>query len=143
MNCIKEASGKEPMQDPDPFPYPLEPHARKHGPAGYTEYDSFRPWLRDEFSFRCVFCLSREQWGKMLGLWDIDHLIPQSRRPSLILSFDNLLYVCRSCNVLKSSSLLADPCGTALAKCMKVQSNGQIVALNDDGKLLIDTPSFE
>ena len=44
-----------------PFEYPSSPHRRRHGPLGYADYASFRPWLRDEFSFRCVYCLLRER----------------------------------------------------------------------------------
>jgi hypothetical protein len=34
---------------------------------GYADTDSYRPWLRDEFAFRCVFCLVREQWENPVG----------------------------------------------------------------------------
>ncbi len=44
----------------DPFAYPPAPHVRRNGPQGYADYQSYRPWLRDEFSFRCVCCLLRE-----------------------------------------------------------------------------------
>ncbi len=36
------------------FVYPTLPHVRRHGPRGYADYPSYRPWLRDEFAFRCV-----------------------------------------------------------------------------------------
>ncbi len=42
------------------FDYPEPRLERIHGPAGYSTYESFRPWLRDEFTFRCVYCLKRE-----------------------------------------------------------------------------------
>ena len=48
-----------------PFVYPSTPHQRRHGPRGYADYGTYRPWLRDEFCFRCVFCLLREQWGRV------------------------------------------------------------------------------
>jgi hypothetical protein len=35
-----------------PFSYPTTPHVRRHGPQGYADYASFRPWLRDEFTFK-------------------------------------------------------------------------------------------
>jgi hypothetical protein len=44
------------------FAYPNEVRGRKHGPAGYGNYEAYRDWLRDEFSFRCAFCLMRESW---------------------------------------------------------------------------------
>lgn len=28
------------------FTYPDSPHRRRHGPLGYADYDSYRPWLR-------------------------------------------------------------------------------------------------
>ena len=57
------------------YRYPSRPHLRKHGPRGYRTAVDFRPWLRDEFLFRCVYCLERE--------------------------YDNLLYVCQACNLRK------------------------------------------
>ena len=50
------------------FTYPVEPHLRRHGPQGYADVVSDRPWLRDEFAFRCVYCLLREQWGSCTAL---------------------------------------------------------------------------
>jgi hypothetical protein len=67
----------------NPFDYPLAPHVRRHGPVGYADYASYRPWLRDEFSFRCVYCLLREQWGRVSGVFDIDHFEPATIRPGL------------------------------------------------------------
>lgn len=45
-----------------PFAYPAAPHARRHGPQGYANYPEYKDWLRDEFTFRCVYCREREQW---------------------------------------------------------------------------------
>lgn len=123
---------------PYPFAYPDTSHTRKHGPYGYKDYDSFREWLRDEFSFRCVFCLTREQWGLARGAWDIDHFIPQSRDSTAVLTYDNLLYLCSTCNVTKSSHLIADLSEVALGECLKVNEDGTITALNAEGELLIE-----
>jgi hypothetical protein len=46
------------------FTYPAQPHIRRHGTRGYAALESYSPWLRDEFAFRCVYCLLREQWGR-------------------------------------------------------------------------------
>ncbi len=40
------------------FAYASTDHQRRHGPRGYTSYRAYKPWLRDEFAFRCVYCLS-------------------------------------------------------------------------------------
>jgi hypothetical protein len=66
-----------------PFTYPAVPHIRRHGPQGYAHYSSYRPWLRDEFRFRCVYRLLREQWGRVAGIFDLDHAESLQRAPGL------------------------------------------------------------
>ena len=61
-----------------PFLYPPAPHVRRHGPQGYAGY---LPWLRDEFSFCCVYCLLREQWCRVRGVYAIDHFLPVAPPP--------------------------------------------------------------
>jgi hypothetical protein len=58
------------------FDYPNRLSHRRHAPSGYAKYESYRPWLRDEFIFRCVYCLKREQWGHVTSEFDIDHFQP-------------------------------------------------------------------
>jgi hypothetical protein len=31
----------------EPFAYPTAPLRRRHGPKGYADHQSYRPWLRD------------------------------------------------------------------------------------------------
>lgn len=51
------------MNDPwTPFQYPIGKHVCRHGPVGYADPQRYKPWLRDEFHFRCVYCLCRERW---------------------------------------------------------------------------------
>lgn len=107
-----------------PFTYPETPHVRRHGPQGYTTLDSYRPWLRDEFSFRCVYCLSRETWGKFSGEFAIDHFIPESRSPGLALSYDNLLYSCVTCNAVKGARAIPDPCRVLISGWATVDDTG-------------------
>ena len=35
---------------PDLFAYLPAAHQRRHGPAGYSNYQAYKPWLRDEFT---------------------------------------------------------------------------------------------
>src|SRR5437588_13107558 len=93
-----------------PFTYPAVPHERCHGPQGYADYESYRPWLRDEFGFRCVYCLLREQWGRTRGVFELDHFLPVSVHPEQERTYDNLLYACATCNAAKRAKLLPDPC---------------------------------
>ena len=91
------------------FTYPGGPLVRRHGPSGYSDVQSFRPWLRDEFSFRCVYCLVREQWGKRLGEFDLDHFEPVASSPEASLDYDNLVYSCHACNLRKGKRQVPDP----------------------------------
>ena len=121
-----------------PFVYPTQPHVRRHGPAGYRQYESFRPWLGDEFSFRCVFCLRREQWDRAVSL-EIDHFQPSRQFPDHALRYDNLLYACARCNSAKGDQRVSDPCETLLAGSVLVHEDGQIVGLTDAARSLVQT----
>ena len=123
---------------PFPYSYPAAPHMRKHGPSGWNDYKKYRPWLRDEFSFRCVYCLERELWRDMRIAMPVDHFVPQARAPELKSSYDNLLYLCPNCNLLKGDGLLPDPTEVPFAECLAMQNDGRIEALNTDGELIIE-----
>lgn len=123
---------------PEPFTYPTTPHVRMHGPYGYRDYGSYRDWLRDEFSFRCVFCLRREQWSLRMGSWHIDHFVPQGSHPQRRLDYENLLYVCNSCNLNKTNKIVPDPCEIAFGPCLKVHEDGTIIALDENGERIIE-----
>jgi hypothetical protein len=110
----------------EPFDYPAQPHVRRHGPQGYAAVESFRPWLRDEFAFRCVFCLTRERWEGPIGRFAVDHLRPSSSHPNLERDYDNLLYTCVGCNAIKGSEAVNDP-----TQVFQIST----VAIGDDGVL--------
>jgi hypothetical protein len=112
----------------NPFAYPAQPHQRRHGPLGYARYDSYREWLRDEFSFRCVYCLNREQWVIAKGAFAIDHFVPTSIHPGQHTVYDNLLYSCVACNLTRSNQLIPNPLEHLLSSTVKVQANGLMVA---------------
>jgi len=119
------------------FEYPSEPHARRHGPTGYKDYNSYRDWLRDEFSFRCVYCLHREQWYARSSTFHIDHFIPVAVDPSGECEYSNLLYACATCNEAKMDVLgVPDPCRVAFRDCLRIMANGRVEALNADGRKL-------
>ena len=103
-----------------PYAMPPGPHARRHGPSGYVDYGSYKAWLRDEFQFRCVFCLSREKRDKQgWRNFRIDHIVPQSLDPTKITLYDNLLYVCSSCNEFKASAFFAGPMQSSLQPALR------------------------
>lgn len=119
------------------FEYPTEPHVRRHGPVGYEEYDSDRDWLRDEFTFRCVYCLHREQWYGRGATFHIDHFSPVAINQAGKCDYANLLYVCATCNESKKAILgIPDPCTVAFHDCLRVRDDGRVEALNADGEKL-------
>lgn len=111
--------------------------ARRHGPIGYANYESYRPWLRDEFCFRCVFCLIREQWGRTCGEFELDHFVPQSQDPHRAAEYENLLYSCTSCNVSKGNQVVPDPRFVLRREQVVVNIDGVLEGLTDDAKRLI------
>src|SRR5208283_2009944 len=108
------------------FDYPAVAHQRGHGPQGYERAITYRPWLRDEFTFRCVYCLLREQWGRVTGEFDVEHFRPQVNSPELGVTYDNLLYACHTCNLLKGDKDLPDPSQVLTAEAARVNPEGVI-----------------
>ena len=129
------------------FEYPTSTHARRHGPGGYKDYGSYRDWLRDEFTFRCVYCLHREQWYSRSGTFHIDHFVPVSIDPAGKCEYSNLLYACATCNEAKQDILgVPDPCKVAFHQCLRITDEGRVQALNQHGEklkqvLLLDSES--
>lgn len=127
------------MDEPRPYAYPPQQHVRRHGPAGWKSYPKYRPWLRDEFSFRCVYCLNRETWTDMRVGWHIDHFIPVANDITRRHDYDNLLYLCPQCNQLKSDSVvLPDPCAVNLSACLAITEQGGVIALDKKGELICE-----
>jgi hypothetical protein len=120
-----------------PFTYPRTRHTRRHGPGGYSNYERYRPWLRDEFTFRCVYCLKREQWGIVRGTYDIDHFVPQSRQPDASIDYENLFYACTTCNTAKGSATVPNPGDCLLDGDVEVRENGAIEGRTPDATKLI------
>jgi HNH endonuclease len=119
------------------FEYPTDPHARRHGPEGYEDYNSYRDWLRDEFTFRCVYCLHREQWYGRGATFHIDHSTPVTKDLGGKCDYANLLYACATCNEAKKAILgVPDPCKVAFRDCLRIMADGRVEALNDDGEKL-------
>ncbi len=120
------------------YRYPPRPHRRKHGPQGYRNIAEFRPWLRDEFTFRCVYCLEREQWVNTIGHFQGEHFLPVAARPDLELVYDKLLYACHACNSLKGGLLVPDPSDALRSTTVSVARDGSIRGRTKQANRLID-----
>jgi hypothetical protein len=87
--------------------------------------------LRDEFTFRCVYCLKRETWGQVTAEFELDHFEPQTLAPDRTLEYFNLVYSCRRCNSVKLDQPIDDP--------LTILSSGNVVVL-PDGDLTSHSP---
>jgi len=124
---------------PVPFQYSTVSQRRRHGPRGYAAYQEYKPWLRDDFTFRCVYCLVRERWyPDGLKSFSIDHVVPQVSAPGRVDDYRNMVYACAECNSAKQDLEVLDPTKTALSEHVRVLDDGSIQALTPDGQDLID-----
>lgn len=104
---------------------------------GYKNYRDYRPWLEDEFLFRCVYCLKRQKWART-DIWAVDHLIPQAEASELECDYNNLILTCQWCNNRKLADVVPDPVAVAYGNCLQVNDdNGEVRHLNQDGEILI------
>lgn len=122
------------------FSYPAAAHVRRHGPRGYADYKHYKPWLRDEFTFRCVYCLCRENWlpdGQ--AHFSVDHAAPRGRGPAGEHDYDRLVYACGVCNACKGDFPdLADIDRLALSEHLVVNARGVVEPLSRWGETLAD-----
>lgn len=121
-----------------PYKYPSQPPRRRHGPCGYKNHHDYLPWLQDEFSFRCAYCLKRMQWAPT-DTWSVDHLVPQSIDPQNVCTYDNLVFACQWCNLRKyASASVADPTMNAYGQLLRVNdTTGEVEAIQEAGTVLI------
>jgi hypothetical protein len=122
-----------------PFDYPAQPLIRRHEPSGYRRYQGFKPWLRDEFCFTCIYCLSRERWSPLGSeIFSVEHLKPKATHPLLLLVYSNLAYACVRCNRLRGKAdLQHDPCAAGLRGDLAVQADGRLDSTTEKGKFII------
>lgn len=121
---------------PFPFTYPAVPLTRRHAPSYDSHWERYRPWLRDEFEFRCVYCLRRERWIGRFAMFAIDHIVSRTSGGAP-LDYANLAYACVPCNSRKGDNPVPHPEKVAYGHCLEVDGNGNIRWLNRDGRLLV------
>src|SRR5262249_27249228 len=114
--------------------------AGKHAPWGYERYGSYKDWLRDDFLFRCVYCLEREMWyPSRHSAFGVDYIKPKgvSSFKKLKNVYENLAYACNRCNARKGTLLLINPREKPFGDHLKVNLDGTIKGLTLDGDALI------
>lgn len=125
----------------EPFAYPTTALVRVHGPRGYKDYTDYKPFLRDEFSFRCVYCLERERWyPNWGGSFSADHFVPKVIAPDRETEYDNLVYACVRCNSYKRADVTSlDPAIVPFAEHFLVAGDGRIEGRGPEARELIHT----
>lgn len=126
---------------PWPFVHQSRPaSSRRHGPSGYRRYESYKDWLRDEFEFRCFYCLRRERWAyDPKAEFSVEHIAPQRTAQHLVAHYDNLLYACVTCNSARSNAALPlDLHVERLDAHLFLDGGGRYVHKSAQGLALID-----
>lgn len=129
------------IQLPWPFRFPKHGCAvRRHGPRGYSDYRGYKPWLRDEFDFRCIYCLTRERWERHpKAAFSVEHLTPKSIAPQSSTDYSNLAYACTTCNSLRQATPLPlDMRKESIGQHLRLDGDGRYVAKSAVGEALID-----
>lgn len=109
----------------------------------YANYQSFKPYLREDFNKRCGYCDDLDiACGGQRG-FHIDHFKPKARFASLEQEYSNLVYSCPYCNGKKSNTWedtegFVDPCENEYDNHLCRNEKGQIVFKTDQGKFLFD-----
>ena len=116
------------------FHYPVTPHSRRHQPPELKPYQRYKAYLRDEFIFTCVYCLSRETWYDSHRNLGVDHFDAKSTHPEEETSYANLLYACNYCNGLKHDKFMNEvghPEKTPYGLHLEIMPNGRVHAKTD------------
>ncbi len=71
-------------------------------------------------------------------MFQVDHIVPQSQDETKVTSYENLLYVCDSCNVHESDTILPNPCEFAYADHYRFEADGTVTGLSDQGEMYIE-----
>ncbi|MCI0680759.1 MAG: HNH endonuclease [Gemmataceae bacterium] len=122
------------------FQYPSATLPRRHGPRGYSDYQHYKPWLRDEYAFRCVYCLWRERWeADGQHGFGVEHVHAQRADPERRLDYDNLVYACNLCNSTRRDVPLSlDPTKEALGHHVQLLGDGVMRASTAVGAETVD-----
>jgi hypothetical protein len=105
-----------------------------------TAIKPYKPWLRDEFSFRCFYCLWRERWeADGHHGFGVEHIEPQAVSPELRTAYDNIVYACHTCNSTRRDiPLPIDPANDPLGLHLQVVADGAVRPLSETGEKLVE-----
>ncbi len=97
----------------------------------YTNYTSFKPYLRSDFNERCGYCDDRDVYSGGVRGYQIDHFKPKKYFPDFEKEYQNLVYSCPFCNRAKWDKWqepdgFIDPCSDEYDQHLKRDDRGKI-----------------
>lgn len=75
---------------------------RRTNPPRHKSYQRYKPYLREDFAYACVYCSIHENEAGGPRFFSVEHFRPKSRFPQLLTEYTNLFYACSVCNSYKS-----------------------------------------
>ncbi|HEV7507125.1 MAG TPA: hypothetical protein VGS07_19705 [Thermoanaerobaculia bacterium] len=128
----------------NPFRYSDNLHIRTQTPDRFNDYRRYKPFLREEFGRRCVYCCLPDG-PKGEDTFGVDHYRPRFRFPELDCEYTNLFYACNLCNRRKGTfwadegqqsqgKFIPNPCAVIMAQHLQYEG-ARVIALTPAGQL--------
>ena len=76
--------------------------------------------------------------GKTRGAFHLDHRTAVSRQPDLVAEYDNLIYACASCNLVKLAVAIPDPLSAMVGTSVAVNADGKIVTSSHEAERIVE-----
>ena len=73
----------------------------------------------------------------MIGTFDIDHFVPQTTDPDQAAVYDNLVYSCGRCNLIKSAQKVPNPTTALTTDNLRIQPDGRLECYSNDSESLV------
>lgn len=109
--------------------FPKERQERGQDPGPFADYRSYKPHLQRLFRSKCVYCRVADGIKGSEG-FGVDHYLPRSKYPDLVVTWSNLFYACNVCNTWKGESVstparfLPNPCDHRMAEHLQYWDGG-------------------
>lgn len=126
------------------FSYPSSRHTRTESPPHYRDYSAYKPFLRKEFEYHCVYCRMPDTYLQQVDYFSVDHYRPKSIYGTLTNVYSNLYYCCKKCNDRKKSvwrknarEFVPNPCDHWMTQHLRYEAE-RVVTHSPAGKFTVE-----